>query len=85
MNDVNRMYASQRTIELLQRVKPGSEVPAGFVGLVLASDYDALAQRCRELEAERNHFAIQAQRFYNERNALRAEVADLKARLEDQA
>lgn len=49
--------------------------------LRLLDDYDAMAQRCWELEAERNHFAIQAQRFYNERDALRAEVADLKARL----
>lgn len=46
--------------------------------VVLASDYDALAQRCRELEAERNHFAIQAQRFYNERDTLRAEIDEAR-------
>lgn len=55
MNDVNRMYASQRTIELLQRVKPGSEVPAGFVGIVLASDYDTMRTEIEALrkDAER--------------------------------
>lgn len=44
----------------------------------LRSKNATLAQRCRELEAERNHFAIQAQRFYNERNALRAEVEEAR-------
>lgn len=40
----------------------------------LEAERDALAQRCRELEEERNHFANQAQKFYNERDTLRADV-----------
>jgi hypothetical protein len=50
MSDVKRWYVSPRTIELFLRADPSGEVPAGFVGLTLLSDYDALAQRCRNLE-----------------------------------
>jgi hypothetical protein len=51
MSDVKRYYVSPRTIALFLRADPSGEVPAGFVGLTLLSDYDALAQRCCNLEA----------------------------------
>lgn len=50
MSKVKRWYVSPRTIELFLRAGPSSEVPAGFVGITLLSEYDALAQRCCNLE-----------------------------------
>lgn len=52
MNEVKRWYVSPRTIAIFQRADPNSEIPPDFSGLVLASDYDALAQRCAGLEEQ---------------------------------
>lgn len=47
----------------------------------LIEENDALAQRCRELEAETGRYRDIAYARVDECAALRAEVADLKARL----
>lgn len=46
MSNVKRYYISARTFELLNRADPSSEIPAGVIGIVLASDFDALQRWC---------------------------------------
>lgn len=76
MSDVKKWRATE---------KPGD---GAVVVVVDATDYDALAQRCRELERDRDdcvearlHYAGLFGEAVGERDTLRAEVADLKARL----
>lgn len=78
MNEVKRWYVSPRTIAIFQRADPNSEIPPDFSGLVLASDYDAMAQRYDELFNAYTSVCADGAHTANERDALRAEVERLR-------
>lgn len=85
MNEVKRWYVSPRTIAIFQRADPNSEIPPDFSGLVLASDYDAMAQRYDELFNAYTSVCADGAHTANERDALRAEVERLQDSLGRQA